>query len=210
MQNKDNYLKPTSTIDCDSESIKQKAQDLIKGRETVVDKVQGLFYFVRDTVKYKHFGPVDVSEYFRASRTLERREGNCIQKAVLLVALCRVVGIPARLRFADFRNYRMADNLLQLFGSNLAIYHGYNELFIEGQWVMATPTFDLETCENQRYIPVEFDGKNDAKLPIYDLDGNKFIEYVKEHGHYEDLPWDEIIGAWVQVYGREWKRIFES
>ena len=39
------------------------------------------------------------------SATLARGYGFCVNKAVLLAALARAVGIPARLGFADVRNH---------------------------------------------------------------------------------------------------------
>jgi len=45
-------------------------------------------------------------------------------------------------------------------GTNLFTHHGYDELYIEGRWVKATPTMDLKMCQEEGIIPVEFDGKN--------------------------------------------------
>ena len=203
------YLKPTPTIECELPAVRQLARDLTRSLDTDRDRATGLFYFVRDEIRYNHFGPVHHADYFRAGRTLPRGEGNCIQKAVLLAALCRAVGIPVRLRFADFLNFRMADNLVRRIGSNRAVYHGYNELLLDGQWVKATAAFDLETCRRQGFIPVDFDGRRDALLPRLDLDGNRFAEYVEERGHHDDLPLEEITATWLELYGPEWRTLFE-
>jgi transglutaminase-like putative cysteine protease len=96
------YLKPTPVIDCDSPSIQEKTRDLTKGREDIIAK--SLFYFVRDNIKYNMHVPKSLSEDFRASNTLSRGEGYCVQKAVLLAALARVAGIPAGLGFVRLRN----------------------------------------------------------------------------------------------------------
>jgi transglutaminase-like putative cysteine protease len=202
MTQMENYLRSTPTIDSDSESIKQQAQKVVKRHETIIDRAKSLFYFVRDEIKYNMYRPIKRLEDFKASEILNRREGNCIQKAVVLSTLARSVGIPARLGFADFRNHRITKEHLEQFGTDLFL-NGYSDLFLEGKWVKATPALDMETCKEQRFIPVEFDGKQDAKFPSHDLDGNRHVEYVRQHGHYEDLPLEEIHARWAQFYGAD-------
>ena len=197
------YLRPTPTFDCDNESIKGKAQDLSAGQEKVADKAKSLFYFVRDEIKYNIYVLSDLPEYYRASRVLEVGEGFCIQKAVLLATLARAVGIPARLHLAAIRNHLMPDKLKELMGTNLFPSHGYAELYIEGKWVKATPAFDLKMCQQNGIIPVEFDGKNDAMFHSHDLDGKLHIEYIQDHGHFDDLPFDTITNLRIQALGAD-------
>ena len=95
------YLKCTDIIDCDTKSIRAKAQALTEGLATDREKAVALFYFVRDEIKFNPYAAGDLLEYNKASVVLERGHGFCYQKAIVLVALARVVGIPARLGFAD-------------------------------------------------------------------------------------------------------------
>ena len=99
------YLKPTAAIDCDTRSIKEKAQELTNRQEKITEKAKRLFYFVRDEIKYDPYSPRYLPEHYRASTILDRGGGYCVQKAVLLAALARAAGIPARLRFANIRNH---------------------------------------------------------------------------------------------------------
>ena len=197
------YLKPTPALDCEAKSIKEKARDLTKGQENIIGKAKRLFYFVRDKIKYNPYSPFYLPEHYRASSILTKGEGYCVQKAVLLATLARAAGIPARLRFADIRNYVLPKKLAELQGTNLFTYHGYDELYIEGKWVKATPAFDIKMCQENRIIPVEFDGKNDATFHSHNLDGKLHIKYFHDYGHYQDVPLDEILDAWVKVYGAE-------
>jgi hypothetical protein len=196
------YLRPTPRIDCDNKFIRQKSQDLTRSQEEVVDKAKSLFYFVRDEIKYNPL-PVHLLEDYRASKTLKTGKGFCVEKASLLVALARAAGIPARLHLADIRNHLIPNRLKQLIGTDLFSYHGYSGLYIEGKWVKATPAFDLKMCQENRIIPVEFDGKHDAIFHPHNLDGELHIEYVKDHGYHEDVPLDEILAAWAKVYKME-------
>ncbi|GAF74539.1 unnamed protein product [marine sediment metagenome] len=194
------YLRPTLPFDCDNESIRQEAKDLTKDDEKVADKAKSLFYFVRDEIRFIPLLPVDHLESYRASKILHTGGGMCIQKAVLLTALARAAGIPARVHFVDIRNHRVPDKVKDLLRTDLFPYHGYDQIYIEGKWIKATPTFELKVCQENRLMPVEFDGKHDAMLPSHDLDGNPHIEYLQDHGCYENLPLDEIYDAWSQAY----------
>jgi len=205
------YLKPTPVIDCDAPPVREKAQNLAGDNENDVEKAKALFYFVRDEIKYNPYVLQHLAEHHKASGTLSRKEGYCVQKAILLAALARAIGIPARLGFADIRNYIIPQKLMELMnGSNLFIYHGYCELYIGQKWVKATPAFDLEMCQNHHIIPVEFDGKSNATFHRNNQGGKLHIEYVHDYGHYPDLPLEEMLGARVEVYGPDYLTMQES
>jgi transglutaminase-like putative cysteine protease len=196
------YLRPTEVIDCDTESIRNRALLMTEGLETDRERAVSLFYFVRDEVRNNPFAPGDDLRHYRASATLERGDGQCQQKAVLLVALTRAMGIPARLGFTDIRDHLLSDRLREVMGgTNLLSYHGHSELCIDGKWLHASPAYDAKMCREKRFVPVDFDGISDARDPPYDQDGRPHIEYVRLHGHYDDFPWDEILRAVLETYG---------
>ena len=186
------YLKPTPFIDSDAESIREKALQLTEGVKGEKERAKRLLYFVRDQIGYNPFSPRSLPQQFRASYTLSRGEGYCVQKAVLLVALARAAGVPARLRFAEIRNYLVPRKLLEVRGTDVFPYHGYADLCLKGRWIKVTPTFDFEVCQKARLIPVEFDGEHDAMLRPYTRDGRLHIEYLLDHGSYDDVPFDKI------------------
>ena len=197
------YLRSTDTIDCDNESIKAKAQSLTRGQEGNIAKAKNLFYFVRDEIKYNLYVHTDRPEHYRASTTLERGNGFCVQKAVLLAALARSVGIPARLHIVAIRNQLIPPKVKQLMGGDLFPAHGYDELYINDKWVKATAAFDIQMCQQNRLIPVEFDGESDAVFHSHNLDGKPHIEYVKDHGHYDDLPFEMITNLRIEALGAD-------
>jgi transglutaminase-like putative cysteine protease len=196
------YLKPTAVIDCDNISIQEKAKDLTKGQENTIENAKSLFYFVRDEIRYNIYVPKSLAEHFQASNTLSQREGYCVQKAVLLVALARAAGIPAGLGFARIRNNLLPEKAVKWLGTNILPFHGYAELYLNGKWVKATPAFDLKMCERNRIIPVEFDGKNDAMFHSHNRDGKLHIEYLRDLGHYfDELPLDKLWDTLTQTFG---------
>lgn len=198
------YLNPTTAIDCDSEIIRRKADNLAEQIEDPLDKAIEVFYFVRDEIKYNPYAPHGTLEDHRASKTLERGEGYCVQKAILLAALSRAVGVPARLRFADIRNHIVPEKLKKFMGTNLFVYHGYDELYLRDKWVQATPAFDLEMCEKNQIKPVEFDGRNNAKFHSHNKNGELHIEYIQDHGTYADVPFNKMMEARKEVYGEDY------
>jgi transglutaminase-like putative cysteine protease len=191
------YLGPTFFIDCDEATIKGKSRELSANVPKVLEKAQRIFYFVRDSIRYNVYSPRPTEEYFKASQVLAKGEGYCVQKALLLVALARAAGIPARLRFAEIRIHHTAKSIAEKRGSNVFPFHGLTDLYIEGRWIKATPTYDIGYCRKAGIAPVEFDGRSDALLPLCTLDGRLNIEYVLDRGFFDDLPLDDIRKASV-------------
>jgi len=194
------YLKPTSVIDSNSKVIQEKATSLTEKYSSQREKARELFYFVRDRIKYNPYLALSSIEDYRASKTLQRGEGFCIQKAVVLTALARAVGIPARLGFADIRNHLAPKELTELMGTNIFFYHGYSELWLNNKWVKATPAFNIEMCNKFDINPVEFNGFRDAVFHERNKRGELHIEYLKYHGTFADLPFKEIKRVFIEKY----------
>lgn len=196
----DLYLKPTFVIDSGSEVVREKAIMLTEKCSSQKEKAKELFYFVRDKIKYNPYLASCSIEDYRASKTLQRGEGYCTQKAVVLVALARAVGIPARLGFADIKNHFAPKKLIEKMETNIFFYHGYSELWLNSKWVKATPAFNIEMCNKFDIKPVEFNGDTDAIFHERNKKGELHIEYLKYHGTFPDLPFKEIMQTFVDQY----------
>ena len=192
------FLRPTAYIDSDSAPIEELAEALRKPqpRETSI----ALFDEVRDRIRYDPFAAMDPPESYRASAILARGSGYCIQKAVLLAALGRAADIPTRLGFADVRNHKVSPRLREAMGTDLFVFHGYVEFHIEGAWLKATPAFDAETSRRIGVLPLELDGIGDAMFHPVDPQGAPFMDYVQDRGTYADLPLEEIVATFTEVY----------
>ena len=196
------YLQPNEFFDLDKKSVRNKAYEITNGLESQKDKAIALFYWVRDEIKYNMalFVP-KVKNYFIASKTIRRREGFCVSKSILLSTLARVVEIPARIHLVDLINHLVSQKVIDFMGTNVMYVHGYSEFYLDNKWVKLTPSFDKETAIRGRFLPmVEFDGENDAVFPPYDVNGNKFGEYVGDRGVHADLPLDEIDQIFQEKY----------
>lgn len=201
------YLEPTEVIDCRSEPIVDKSREIAGDKQDEIEKAIALFYFVRDCIRYNIYSPKSQLENFQASATLARGEGYCVQKSVLLVALARASGIPAGLGFARIRNALLPEKAKAWLGTDVLPFHGYAELYLNGKWVKATPSFDLEMCRKNMIIPVEFNGETDAMLNSHNSEGKLHIEYLAHLGsHYDDLPLERL---WETVTAALGKKVLE-
>lgn len=204
----EDFLKCTEIIDCDTDSIKAKALEVTKGLKTDKEKAVALYYFVRDKIKHNAYIQLYDPIRYKASSTLKAGDGMCQNKAILLVALARAVGIPARLGLVDVEDYQLSESFKQMIGGvNTMPLHGFAELYIGDRWVHASPAYDLATCQKKGFIPVEFDGVKDAKDSGYTKTGQPHMKHIKYHGPYEDLPLDEIYSyyrEWIAKMGMTW------
>ena len=203
------FMRPTFTIESEQETIVNCARNVTSDCRTESEKIKRLFYFVRDSIRYNIFMISVFEEDFKASRVLEWGKGYCVQKAVLLCALARAVGVPSRLVLARIRNHRVPPALRARLGRNEFPGHGYNQFYIDDRWVSAAATFDAALCARIGVPVVEFDGYKDATLPAKGLDGEPYIEYLEQYGYFADLPLDFITERTSKIWGwekRSWLR----
>jgi transglutaminase-like putative cysteine protease len=210
MEALEQYLGPTPVIDADSKLVIEKAVELTAGQGNVTEKAKNLFYFVRDQVKYTMYVDIELAENYKASKVLQKGEGYCVMKAVLLTALARAADIPARLAFANLVNHMLPQKYIEMQGNNFVIYHGFTELYINDRWIKLTPAFDLEMCDKYGILPADFDGEADAMLHATDRRGNPFVDYVEFHGSFQDLPHAEIISATLEGYGQDFLKVWKQ
>lgn len=194
------YLEPTPYMDFDDPEVKAFAEEAVKGATDDVEKAVKLFYAVRDGIKYSPYETSTKKAHYRASWTLSRRVGWCVQKGIVMGALARAVGIPARLGYADVRNHLASDRLLEMMGTDVFSFHGWVELWLNGRWVKVTPVFNKELCEKFHVKPQEFDGEHEVLFQEHDQRGNKHMEYLLDRGPYTDLPFQEIIDDFRERY----------
>jgi transglutaminase-like putative cysteine protease len=195
------YLAPGIYVDSDHPEIIAYARR-IAGDAAPRDAAVKLYYAVRDDILYDPYRAYDQADTYRASAVLAQGRGYCVGKAALLAASCRALGIPARVAFADVRNHLATPRLLELIGTDVFIYHGITELWLDGHWVKATPTFNISLCDKFHIKPLDFDGLADAILHPYDQKGRDHMQYVRERGAYIDVPVDIIRPAMLSAYPR--------
>ena len=209
------YLLPTAIIDSDHPDVVQFAADITAHCDgDPRSKAVALYNAVRDGIRYDPYSPFHLPAHYRASETLKRGKGFCIPKAALLCALARACGIPARMGFADVRNHLATRQLIDFLGSDLFVFHGFAELFLDGRWIKATPAFNAALCARFQVPPLAFDGVNDAVLQAFNDEARPFMEYLADHGTFADVPVAAIVASWKKTYGAQqvaaWIAAFEA
>jgi hypothetical protein len=117
------FLKSEPFIESDHPKIKQTANTIVSSEDRPYQKARKLIAWINEKIVQK-----PVLSIPDALSTIENREGDCNEHAVLLAALARAVGIPAKIEaglvYLDGRFY----------------YHAWNLLYM-GQWVTADSVF---------------------------------------------------------------------
>lgn len=194
------YLAATPFIDSDHAAVRALAREVAGDETDPKAKAIRLYYAIRDRFLYDPYS-VEVSpDGLRASAVIARGHGFCVNKAILLAAVARAEGIPARLGLADVKNHLATARLRAQMGTDVFYYHGFTELFLDGKWVKATPAFNLALCEKFRVLPLEFDGETDSVFHPFDADNRRHMEYVADRGSYADMPFDEWRDAMLTHY----------
>jgi hypothetical protein len=118
------FMQPGPFIQSDHQKIKDQAKKIIEDEIVPLKKAKKLIAWV-----YKNIEKRPVLSVPDALSTIENRVGDCNEHAVLLAALARASGIPARietgLAYLNGRFY----------------YHAWNLLYL-GRWITADSAFD--------------------------------------------------------------------
>ncbi|HLT39853.1 MAG TPA: transglutaminase-like domain-containing protein [Enhygromyxa sp.] len=133
------YLDPTPMAQSDDSMIVGKAKQIIDGERDAMRAAERI-------VESVYIG-IDKQAGVRGSATatevLQNRAGDCTEHAVLVVALMRAAGIPAR----------VVDGIVlasDIDGSGMAGYHAWAEIWL-GRWIGVDATVN-ETGTSARYL----------------------------------------------------------
>jgi transglutaminase-like putative cysteine protease len=194
------YLRPTYFIDFDNPLVIAFTENNCDPSASRKDKAIQLYYAIRDNIIYDPYDLQPERNSLQASSVVKKMSGYCVAKAVLLAAVYRQQNIPARLGFADVTNHLSTRKLREIMGTDLFIYHGYTEVFLNEKWVKATPAFNLSLCQRFNVKSLEFDGNQDSLFHEFDSRGQKHMENVFDHGYFADLPFARIFTAYEEKY----------
>ncbi len=194
------YLEPGATVESSHPATVAFAETAAGDAATPKQTAINLYYAVRDQIRYNPYISAIEVEAFRASKTLADKEGYCVAKAILLAAVWRARGIPARLGFADVRNHLSTEKMRQRMQTDQFYWHGYTDIYLDGRWVKATPAFNVELCEKFRLRPLEFDGAEDSIYHPFDVAGSRHMEYLKFRGVFAEPPLEQIHATFVREY----------
>jgi len=187
------WLAPTRFLNFQHPDVQDFVHAAVHDTDNPREQAVHLYYAVRDGIRYDPYRFRMQPEIFEASTTVREKAAYCVPKALLYAACLRAVGIPARPGFADVRNHLTTRRLLEVTGTDVFSWHGYVALLLDGHWVKATPAFNIEMCQRFKVLPLEFDGSADSLMHPYNALQQRHMEYVKQHGEFDDLPYDRLV-----------------
>lgn len=185
-----NYLESTYYFDFDNESVQRLIADFKNDNLSDKEKTIGIYTKVRDNWKYDPYSISLSKEKYQSNHIASKESGNCVEKSILLISCLRALGIPARLHLGKVKNHIAVDRLIEKFGSNELTPHGLVNVFLDNQWLKMSPAFNASLCEKLNVEPLEFDGENNSYLQQFNSEGSRFMEYIDDYGHFEDVPLD--------------------
>ena len=197
------YVMPAHFVESDSLEVQGFVSNALRDIPADAsrrDKAIRLFEAVRDDIRYDPYCFALDEDSYRASRIAGAEAAFCVPKAILLAACLRAVGIPAAVGFADVRNHLNTPKLQELMGTDLFIYRGYVQLWLDGESYKVTPAFNMELCERFGVKPLVFDGYHDALFHEFDEQNHRHMEYVNDRGLYVDAPITEFLQAFKETY----------
>jgi len=194
------YTEATRFFDYQHPAVQDYLSDLQIDGLSTREKAIALYNKVRDGFFYNPFLISISEEDYVASTLLSRPTGHCIDKSVILVSLLRSAGIPARIQLAKVQNHIGVERLVAKLGTSELAPHGFVEMQLDDKWIKATPAFNKSLCEMLHVAPLEFDGVNDSIFQAYEGE-QKFMEYLEDYGHFDDLPFEFIVDVFTSHYG---------
>ena len=177
------YLAPTINIDSDTPKIVQKAAELTRKCNSDIEKARVLYEFVRDSYTK------DIVDSFVASQIMDQGGNLCYQRSILLAALCRAAGIPARLHLQKVSikgwHYSQDDP-----ARDIKFAHGLTGLYLNRTWNVYEATgnnykwfqWTGDEAEATKMI-VEFDPNKDC---LFDMDRNPRVTGELLSAHFAD------------------------
>ena len=192
-------LSPAQIVDSGHPAVIAYAHAHARGA-TDRERAVALYYAVRDGFRYDPYRIEMTVHGLRASTVLANGYGWCVPKAALLAAACRAAGIPARVGYADVRNHLSTERMRRDMGTDLFVWHGYTDIWLDDAWRKATPAFNIELCDRFGLLPLEFDGVADSVYHAFDRAGNRHMEYVRQHGAFDDVPLQRILDDFAAFY----------
>ncbi len=146
-----------------------------------------LYEFVRDSFLYDPYHLDLRNDSLQASSIVSKKRAWCVEKAIVLAACFRKVGIPSRLGFAIVKNHIGVEKLTHYLKRPEIVFHGYVDVFIANKWCKCTPAFDTRICRVNKVDVLRWDGTSDSLFQEFVHD-QKYMTYEHQYGVFNDVP----------------------
>ncbi len=135
------YLQSTEMVDWNEDMLAIKeAEELTKDAKTDEEKVDAIYEYITNNIKYDNKKAETVQAGYTPSidAILKSQSGICYDYAVLAAAMLRSVDIPTK--------------LIMGYKDDIESYHAWNEVYLDGQWMVMDTTYDAAYA--QKDVPI--------------------------------------------------------
>jgi transglutaminase-like putative cysteine protease len=181
----EDFIRETKFCDLTSPNIQKIAQEITKSGVSDSEKSESLFYWIKENIKFE-FGYWGI----KASNVLNRKRGMCTNKANLLIALLRLVKIPAGYGILKVNTKEFYHELMcPIFGKLVSpiTTHVYVGLFLNDRWIRCDPSVDSELAKvlKEKTPFAEMTGFNISDEEINNIKGilkrDEFLANIDEN-----------------------------
>jgi hypothetical protein len=163
------FLRANAMITSEDKLVVSQARRAVGSATDPWEKAKKIERWVHQNLKDKNFGVTFAS----ASEVARNLSGDCTEHGVLVAAMCRAQGVPARVAVGLV----YAENLGG-FG-----YHLWNEVYVNRRWVAIDATFDEEAVDavHIKLSDASLDGVSpfETFLPIVRVLGKMTIDTIE-------------------------------
>ena len=161
-------LQPNEWIQSDDDRVREMAHS-VASSATKLELVKNLAELVDQRIQDKNFG----TSFSSAAEVAKSLQGDCTEHAVLLAALCRARGLPAR----------VAGGLVHFPQESAFAYHMWTETYIDGRWIPVDGTIGA-TRVGPSHIKIfhsNLDGESamSAFAPMFRVLGQLQLKVIK-------------------------------
>ncbi len=164
-------LLPSQMIQSDDAEVRALAAQVpqLKGQLATSIRAQAIEKFVHGLISKKNFS----TAFGSAAEVARRREGDCTEHAVLTAALCRAVGIPARIVMG----------LVYVPSEKGFVFHMWNEIWNGQRWQSIDSTLGLGHIGAAHLVisrtSLETEATWASLLPVLSVMGQMQIEVLE-------------------------------
>ena len=164
------YLRASATLDIKAAKIKRLSRQAVRGQSTPAERADALRRFVTDYITDKNLSV----GFATATEVARNRRGDCTEHGVLLAALARAAGMPAR-GVSGLINVPGGTKGKSVFG-----YHMWSQVYFGGKWVDLDAAMRQTDCAATHIaiaiMPLNEEGMIDSVRALLPLMGRLEID----------------------------------
>jgi len=188
MENTDfsDYLNETEMINYRNPAVQSYVEEF-RALSTKKEQAVAVYEKVRDGFLYDPYHLDLRKEALTASAVIGKSRAWCVEKSIVCCAALRSLGIPARLGFGIVKNHIGVEKLMSYLRKDEIVFHGFVEVYLDGQWTKCTPAFDKRICRLNKVEPLTWTGGEDSLFQAYRGE-ERYMEYLHFYGVFADVP----------------------